>query len=807
MPLLRYSFTFVFLGFSILFFGQTTITVVDVDGVPMTYVDVYTEDYDFTGITDSLGQITIPKEIHPTEQIIFGFVGYKSKTYKLEELISNPVVVMNRGVIIEEVVLVGRTDNRAREGTSYIESIDAKEFSISNPQTSADALGMHAGVFIQKSQGGGGSPVVRGFEANKVLLVLDGVRLNNAIYRSGHLQNSITIDPAILQRLEVLYGAGSLMYGSDAIGGVIHFRTKNPKLNFDKEKTFRSEANAYVRFATANAEKTAHVDYNIGGKVWASLSSVSYSDFGDTKAGANRPEKYPDFGKRKFYVSTIDGRDTLLVNEDPNVQVGTAYSQMDFFQKFLFQPSELFKTTLNIQYSQSSDIPRYDQLIEPKGNGLKFSEWYYGPQRRLLISLRNELRKETFFYDKIFTILSYQKIGEDRINRKIGSFYRNIRQERLGIWSATVDIEKEIGRQDITINYGAEYNRNNLSSMAMSKHFLTGEPGENIFSRYPSGGGHKETLASYFLLKRNKEKWGINTGLRLNYSQLSVKYEKSDPIEWTPEYISGLTNKNTSFSWAFGIYYKSKGWKIMGQLSSAFRSPNIDDIAKIRVKGGEVTVPNPKLKPETSLNGEVNISKEISQRAKLHVTGFVTSLRDAIVRGDFSLPKGSSVLIDSGDTLQVVANVNAAKALVRGVSLNGYFRFSPKISTKFSLSYIRGWQIKSGEKKSPLPHIPPLYGRWEVNYDGKLQQLKVNIRFNGKKPLDQYGGSADNLEYATPEGSLPWWTLNMYYQRILTGSLSFSLGIENIFDLHYRPFSSGVSAPGRNFLLRIAVGL
>ena len=105
-------------------------------------------------------------------------------------------------------------------------TISAKKMAFFNQQTTAELLTHTGNVLVQKSQLGGGSPVIRGFEANKVLLVVDGVRMNNAIFRGGHLQNVITMDNTILDKTEILFGPSSVMYGSDALGGVIAFLPK-----------------------------------------------------------------------------------------------------------------------------------------------------------------------------------------------------------------------------------------------------------------------------------------------------------------------------------------------------------------------------------------------------------------------------------------------------------------------------------------------------------------------------------------------------------------------------------------------------
>ena len=227
-------------------YSQLDVRVINEQQESLAFVEVYTNDFSFSTLSNENGIVTIPAKVNPDQIIIFNFLGYEQQSFTKSELIGNPTVILKQGLILDEVLMIGRTDNQSRDLPGKVESIDAKVFQLTNPQTTADAMDQHSDVYIQRSQMGGGSPIVRGFEANKVLLVLDGVRMNNAIYRSGHLQNAITVDNAMLERLEVLYGPGSLIYGSDAIGGVVHFRSKNPKLNFDENQGLNFFGNAYA---------------------------------------------------------------------------------------------------------------------------------------------------------------------------------------------------------------------------------------------------------------------------------------------------------------------------------------------------------------------------------------------------------------------------------------------------------------------------------------------------------------------------------------------------------------------------------
>lgn len=801
----RSLFVMSFLLCSSCLVAQIDISIVDEENIPIPYVDVYTTDFSFTATSNTDGQVAVPEGLSEDAVIVFNFLGYQEIQKTKLELRKIETITMKQGLVLDEVTMVGRTDNKSRDLPGKVESINTKVFQLTNPQTAADALGQHADVYIQKSQMGGGSPVVRGFEANKVLLVLDGVRMNNAIYRSGHLQSAITVDNAMLERLEVLYGPGSLIYGSDAIGGVVHFRSKNPKLNFDTNRSLNFFGNSYIRYATANSERSAHVDFNLGGKKFGALTSVSYSDYSDLRSGSKRREEYPDFGKRSIYVDRVNGEDVIIQNENPNIQVGTGYSQVDLLQKFLYQPNDKVRLIANLQYSTSSDVPRYDALSEPDGSGLSFAEWYYGPQTRFFSSLRSDIKSTSIFTDKLILIAAYQKIDEDRVDRQFGSVNLDRQEEDVDVFSITADLHKYFDNEEtFEINYGAEYNKNNLTSTAFRTNIETNEITNNILTRYPSGGGTTDNVAAYALVKKGFKSFDLFGGLRYSSNSLNVQYLQSDNLPWPEEFYTGVSTRNNSLSWSLGSTIKPvSGWKISGQVSSAFRSPNIDDLAKIRVKTTEISVPNIDLGPETSLNGELTIGKNVRKRTNVSVTGFYTMLSDAIIRDNFTLPDGSAFLVDEGDTLVTVSNINANSARVTGVSLNLNSAINEHIRIEGSFNYIKGLAFDVSDVESPLSHIPPIYGRFSATYSDYKQKLNLNVRYNGNKPVSLYGGSEDNLENATPDGTPAWMTVNLYYQRQLSERFSATVGLENILDVHYRPFASGVSAPGRNLVVSV----
>ena len=207
---------------------------------------------------------------------------------------------------LDEVVMsISKWEQQKKDIPQKLASISAQSIAFTNPQTSADLLQNSGQVFVQKSQLGGGSPMIRGFATNRLVLSVDGVRMNNAIFRGGNIQNVISIDPYTVKNTEIIFGPGSVIYGSDAIGGVMNFLTLQP--HFTRKDSVVFSGNADLRYASANTEKTIHANVNIASKKWAFLSSITHNDFEDLLMGSNGPEGY----LRNNYVQRINGTDVL----------------------------------------------------------------------------------------------------------------------------------------------------------------------------------------------------------------------------------------------------------------------------------------------------------------------------------------------------------------------------------------------------------------------------------------------------------------------------------------------------------------
>jgi hemoglobin/transferrin/lactoferrin receptor protein len=574
---------------------------------------------------------------------------------------------------------------------------------INQQANTGDILIQSGQVFVQKSQSGGGSPVIRGFEASRVLLMVDGVRLNNAIFRGGHLQNIITIDNMILDRVEVIYGPSSTLYGSDALGGVVSMFTKKPILTTSPIR--KTNANLIQRYASGQNENRTHLDVNIANNKWAYLTSFTYGSFGDMRQGANRSATYPDFGKRTFYVVREAGADVVKVNEDVNVQKLSGYQQTDLLQKVLYKPNENSEHLLNIQISNSSNINRYDRLTETAKGLPVYAEWYYGPQIRNLISYKYTATKLPGYFSDLMVTSSFQDIEESRISRRYNTTAKDFRFERVHVLGVNADLLHKQSNGEIHL--GAESYTNFVQSTAERLNIATNAL-SRITTRYSDG----PTKMSYNALYLQQTKqldahWVLNDGIRLNLVQLDARFADTTLMHFP---FNRAIQNNTAVTGNLGIAYNGEnGYRATAGLSSGFRSPNVDDLTKVfDTKTGYVVVPNKDLKPEYTYNAEINLS-HTGNIASWGASVFYTWFNNAIVVSKYNW-NGQDNIIYQNVLSAVYAPQNQASAKLYGFNLNGKLKLFYNTQLHGTYTYTKG-TYNNGVTSMPLDHIPPAYGR------------------------------------------------------------------------------------------------
>lgn len=820
----------IFLFFACLVFSQK-ITVFDAEtGKPIESVVVFNKEKSKSGISDENGIIDIT-EFSKRELLLFSHVTYAEHQVRKEIILANynNVYLSKHSEQLDEVVLsVFRSKEKRNRIAEQIALITSKDIAKVSPQTSADLLASIPGIKVQKSQSGGGSPVLRGMESNRVLLVVDGVRLNNAIYRKGHLQNSITVSPNILDRTEVVFGPSSVIYGSDALGGVIHYVTKTPKLSKNNAVV---KGGLFSRYSSVNTETTNTISAELRFKKWASFTSVSHSNFDDLRMGTTRSHGFDDWGKVPSYSDNLNGNyeEAPTVNDNQNVQRNTGFNQTDVLQKFFVPLSKRTDLKVNIQYSTSSNIPRFDRLTVLKGESLKFAEWYYGPQKRLLISPQLEINPKKKWLEKGVVTLAYQNIEESRIQRKFGSLDKSFREENVRVFSVNGDFKALLAKKR-NLEYGFEMVYNDVYSNSYGKVLnivdgvIQGFNGDfAVQSRYADGGSSYFSSALYLGYRQDlNSKSTLNTGVRLTNTNLTAKWLDEQFIQ-LPN--NDITLNNKALTATIGYVYKpNRTWQLNALLSSGFRSPNIDDVGKVREKNGNVTVPNIDLKPEYAYNAEIGIQKYFNDRKfRVGANVYYTLLNNYIYRTPFDLTinseakTGSEIEFD-GEIGNAVANVNKGSAYITGFTISYEGKLYKNLKTSGSVTYTKG---ESYDLKEPMSSIPPLFGNFELNYTDNSFEAGANLIFNAKKHIKDYNISEgiDNHEetpvinpdakdeVAKYYGSPSWMTVGVFGRYIVSDSFTLQGNIMNLFDEHYKEFASGISAPGRNFSIALQVNL
>lgn len=781
-------------------------------------VSVFNEKETLILTSDNNGFVDI-SDFKNNEFVVFSHLSYAALRIKKSKIKSKKYIVYltKESEQLDEVIIsLFKQDAKTNRIAEQVSVLNVRDIQKVSAQTSADLLATIPGIKVQKSQFGGGSPVIRGMESNRVLLVVDGVRMNNAIYRKGHLQSSITVTPNMLDKTEVVFGPSSVVYGSDALGGVIHYYTKTPKLSEENEL----KSQFFSRFSTINHETTTNVSAEIRRKKWASLTSISYSDFGDLTAGKNRSHGFDNWGKVFSFSENVNGNynPNPTINSDPNVQRNTGYNQTDLLQKFFVPLSKNTDLKINLQYSTSSDIPRFDRLTELKNGTLKFAEWFYGPQERFLASAQLLLNPNKSWVENGVITAAYQNLKESRIQRKFGSLNRSYREESVDVFSLNGDFSLALTEDKTRVfSYGFEFAYNDVASRSYGKelNIVNGEIDgfSNDFkvqSRYPDGGSDYLSSAIYLDYRQDlNSKSTLNSGIRFTNTNLNATWLDQTFIQLSDSDISANHSAVTA---TLGYVYKPNiNWQINSVISSGFRSPNIDDVGRVREKSGNVTVPNINVTPEFAYNTEIGIQKYFNNKKFRFGVNVYYTLLDNYIQRDFVYNTDGTIkqVEFDGELGNAVSNQNKERAFITGFTANYLGRISNAWKTSGFITYTKGRTYDTSE---PMSSIPPLFGQFEVSFRADKIELGGAIRFNSKKNIKDFNitEGIDNHDL-TPIvdanaievtemyfGSPNWMTLGLNGRYAVSKNVSVLARLDNLLDKHYIEFASGVASPGRN---------
>ncbi len=750
-------------------------TVLSQEGTPVSDAEVRIMNTRHSDITDNTGHFTITGVPSGRYKLVVKHISYQPMILEDITLPEDGVTDMGDvwlayGIFNSEQVVVTatRTEHKAIDLAQHVNSIRAPDLIERASKTSAEALREEPGLFVQKTNHGGGSAIIRGLSSNQILLLVDGIRLNNSVYRLGNHQYLTTVDFNMLDRIEVLRGPGSVQYGSDALGGVINLQTKKPAYS---ENGLRMNYHALGRFASADNEKTGRSEFSLQGSRLALLGGFSLKSFDDLRRGEN-------------------SSNPLLEQSASPTQSPSGFSASDMDLKLIYSPGAQQEVIASWQKSAQYDVPRYDKYENNEAY-----RWIYTPQERELLYISYRKKGIIPYIDALKTTMSYHNQVEGRETQSAADALLVREKDDIRTLGFTTQLNTYLPGQLLT--FGFDFYSDNVLSSRTQSDPLTGSVSADLRGRYPDNARYDQ-LGIYLQNELSlSENWFLTPGMRFSHhtARFTLPEESGDS-----GILSSVNQHFNSITGSLGMVYKfNTHLRMSALLSQGFRAPNLSDLSKLGESKGEVyEVPNPDLRPERTQNLDIGI--RYSGRSM--EAGFViyyTQLSGLLASADATYMGRSRIEI-AGRFFKIKSKQNSGRGFISGIE--PYFRkqLSSRFSLRTHLTYTYGQNTTMNE---PIGGIPPLFGLIGIQYIHKRFRSNSYMRF----AHDQNRLSSDDRDdpRIPPEGTPGWYTFNTRVLLPLTSGMRLHAGIENILDFNYREHGSGINAPGRNIILTIEI--
>lgn len=648
---------------------------------------------------------------------------------------------------LKEIIVTATKANQQLIQIPYsVSKINAEHIQDLFFRSTPEALTGTTGIFIQKTNHGGGSPFVRALTGNQNLLMIDGIRLNNATYRYGPNQYFNTIDLYTVGSIEIIRGSGSVQYGSDAMGGVIQVFTKNPAFS-EKPKW---SSTIYGKTVSSNMENTGRVELIHQSAAMALQLGFTHRNFGD-----------------------------LVGGEQTGIQHPSGYSEKSFDTKLRWKLNENTLVTLVHQQLIQHDVPLYHKVqVED------FKYYYFEPQQRKLSYLKIEKYLGKSILNHLNIIASTQQNKETRKYSKNNALFEYQESDKVATIGLAVDIYATFSNR-VTANTGVEYYHDKVNSSTLKMTILNSEA---ILQRglYPDK-ATSSNLSFYSLHHFALKKFQVEAGIRYNQFQVNI-------VDTASAYkLGSVTIHPTSFVANFSLLYKINfNQSFYGSISSGYRAPNIDDMGSLGLVDFRYEIPANNLKPEKSYNLEIGY-RLINNKTTFSVALFNLQLRDLITRVQIpALQVGG---------YNVYTKANNQQSYIRGFELEYKLKISKQFSAETNAMYAFG---QNSSKNEPLRRVPPLNGRTAFNYKNTHWKFCIeNIYAASQRRLAQ-GDKEDNR--ISIGGTSGWYVLNMHAGYTFK-SLQIQTGLMNVLNTDYRTHGSGINGAGRTIFCGVKLSL
>ncbi len=660
------------------------------------------------------------------------------------------VLLVRRGITVDESVIVAatRAETRARIVPRSTSVIDRAALDERSARTAPEALQDQPGGWVQKTNHGGGSPFLRGFVGNQVLVLVDGIRLNNATFRLGPNQYTNTVDAYSLARIEVVRGSGSVQYGSDAIGGVVNLVTTPARLS---TTGFEAGGAAAIRLASGGMEQSGRVDGQVSGRHVGARAGVTWRSFGDLVAGGS------------------------LGTETPS-----AYDELDVDAAALWVPAARTKVSAVFQSVHQSDVPRYDQVAQ-RG----YAVYAFDPQARRLGYVQLEHAMPWSWLGTTRLTASWHRSEEGRVRRKEGSPLETREHDTVSTAGVSVDLAGRLSRA-VTWQGGVDVYHDVVRSRRRDTNLASGAAAD-LRGLYPDG-ATRLSLSAYTRVDVSVARWHLEAGSRFTRDDVRADDPVFGDTHITPDAVVNSLAARVDVSSAVHLF---------GSVSQAFRAPNIDDLSTLGAFDYGIEVPPGSLAPERSL--------AIEGGAKLHtgriaatVAAYRMGLRDLIDRERATF--NGAPLLDGQD---VYHRANVGRAVVHGSEADVEWRATETFTVFGFLAAAHGQQTSAGV---PMRRIPPLNGLAGVRYRRpRGAWVETTTRVAAAQHRLHPGDASDHR--ISPGGTAGWTVVNLAAGWPLTRGVWVTGGVANLFDRAYRIHGSGVDGPGRHLWIALRAGV
>lgn len=634
------------------------------------------------------------------------------------------------------IITATKTKSSITKTPFSVSVLDSSKLKQSLLRTVPESLIGLSCVFVQKTNHGGGSPIVRGLTGNQNLLLIDGFRLNNAIFRYGPNQYLTLVDPFLVERIEVVKGTGSVQFGSDAMGGVINVITRQPRLSV--KPVFSSTL--LLRGTSQGMERTLRPEIQFSNKKIATLVSGVFSDFGDLKGGDTSGFQRPS-GYRQ---QSLDVRTTIGPGKNWRVQMG-------------------------MSIVNQNDVPLYHKYQLEKV-ALSKSELL----QRKMVFLKTQKSYANGIIRSITLDISQQQLIDHRLSKSLSSSPLVKEFDTVNSSSITTDIPT-VFTTFWSANTGVELNLDYVKSTR----FQYNTPIDIVSRRglYPNGARY-HSFAAYSLHHFTLKQLQIETGVRFHQNKITIQDAS----------IGAILIKPSAWVYMLGASYAiSEQLTLFGNINSAFRAPNIDDMGTLGIIDFRYEQPAYDLKPERSINKEMGVRWK-QRNFQVSVAAFHLTLKDLIGR-----IKTSAII----NNYPVYIKKNIEEAFIRGAEFEITSSPFPFLLVQANLSYLFGHNLTRNE---PLRRIPPINGQLSITYSRRKWQAGI---INDYATSQQRLAQGDKDDNRIPFGGTPGYTIYHLFVAKEIGKLQYRFRLNNLINTDYRTHGSGINSMGRSLSISL----